>query len=746
MHGRFPKGSMLSSASKILIISSLAMWLAIVLNIPLLRQVLGFFYISFIPGLVILKSLKINQRSVIHIVLFSVGLSLAFVMFLGLLLNSILPYIGFSRPLNTFNLIISVTILEFILLFAGRLNSSRSSLFEKPKLVASKSFLFIVSIPICSAVGAIIVQYYASNLLLLFTFIMICVLFLLTTFGKIPPRLYPLVVVAIALALLFQNTLANRYLNGWDIHIEYYLAQVTKNSQFWNPSLVSASSSVFTFAQVNNYNTMLSITILPTIFSNVLNLNVFYVYTVIYPLLFSLVPLALYQVFEGQFNSRIAFWSVFLFMSFSAFYVDMTYLARQMIAEIFFVLIFLLLFDRGTKRNSGINQVMLIAFAFGTVVSHYATTFICIVYLIFFCMVLEKSSKERSVRLYLLLFATIAFSWYVFVSNSTSLFSLVATAKNVIAGLQNYFVSLSSSPIVAIALGPVSTSSLVARIVSQISRILFISITLLIVIGVLKTFFVRRNVTFSKKFLFVSIPGVLLMLALVLLPNFQHGLTKTRTYEFGLVFTAPFMVVGSEFIFRYATRLKRSLSKIRWIRYSSTHIRIGSILMSALLITYFLFQTGVVNEVTGAIPTSLSLTIDKGRLVKMNSLALYDAFTLEEDVFGARWLSNHTTFPAPLSSARILFNAGENSVLISYGMINPNNIELLTNDTVIPKNSLIYLYSLNVIYGLSLDSIGTPHNMTELSNSLGLTDIVYSNGKSEVLWSPVDFSPIHGPD
>jgi len=729
----FPRRFVFSKASKAMVVFQVATWLAVGLNIPVLRQILGFFYVSFIPGLVILKSLKINQRSVIHIAVFSVCLSLAFVMFVGLLLNWVLPLIGSFRPLTTFNLVVVITILEFVLLLTGKLNPSMDSLLEKPKFEGSKSLWLLVSIIVCSILGAIFVCYYANNLLLLFTFVMICILFLLSTFGRISSRFYPLVIVVVAVALLLQTTLAARYLNGWDIHQEYYLAQITQRSQYWDYSFMSQQ------AGPSLYNSMLSITILPTIYSNVLNMDIFYVYTIIYPLLFSLVPLALYKIYEGQFGSRTAFWSAFFFMSFSPFYVTMTYLAKQMIAELFFVLIFLLLLESGTKRRSRSTYLMLVVFAFGIVVSHYSTAFISLFYLFFFSLVLMRKSTIQSGRLYVFLITSMVFSWYIFVSNSIPLAALVNFGTSISSSLQNYFVSQYSNPVV-LTLAGVGTTSLV----SQISRIVFILTTALMIVGVLKSFFAREDVTFSKEFFAVSVGGTLLILACVVVPNFAGGLTVSRTYELGLFFTAPFLVVGSEFIFRCVTKLKRSLPKLRLTELPWANIKIGSVLMSALLITYFLFQSGVVNELTGATPTNLSLTIDKGRIVRVGNIGLFNSFTFEGDVFSARWLanhvflgSNHTVFgPSLFSDA-----ASAVLVLASYGMMNPTSIRFLSNSTFVPEGSCIYLRNLNYVYGLFQGPGGVFHNITEYSNTLQFTDTIYSNGESAVLWSPMDIVP-----
>ncbi len=716
------------------IIFQVVTWFAVGLNIPVLRQFLGFFFLSFIPGLVILKALHVNHRPVIQIILLSVGLSIAFVMFIGLLLNWVLPLMGLSAPLNTFNLVVTVTMLEFILLLTSRLSPSKGPLFTMPKFVPNKSLLLIVSIPLCSILGAILVDYYANNLLLLFTFVMICVLFLLASFGKISPRLYPLIIFAIAIALLFQTTLSNHYLNGWDIQFEYYLAQVTKNSQYWNSSLMATIG-----IGANNYNTMLSITILPTIYSNVLNFNIFYVYTVIYPLLFSLVPLALYQIFERQIGSRFAFWSAFFFISLSTFYTTMTYLARQMIAELFFVLIFLLLLEYKKNRNPRSTPIMLAVFAFAIVVSHYSTAFIALFYLLFFSLISIRNPVQRFGRRYLLLFAFITFSWYIFVSNSTPIIALVNLGRSIINSMQNFFVSQSSNFAVSATLSVGS-----APVVTQIGRLVFILSVALIVVGILKSFFAGKDVTFSKEFFAISVAGTFLMIASIALPGFAAGLTTSRTYQLGLFFPALFLVIGGEFIFRCATKLKHSIAqKLRLTGLKSIKVPLGALLISALLITYFMFQSGFVNEVAGAAPISLSLTIDKGRFVRSGNLGAYDAFTFEENVFGAKWLVSHTDLgQEPDVSGPALFSdeGAAYWVLPSYGMLDPANIHILSNASIVPEGSYIYLRSLNIVYGLFEESDGV-HNITELSNTLASTDTVYSNGESEILWSPTTILP-----
>jgi len=70
------------------------------LGIPLLRQIIGFIYLTFIPGFLILKCFKINGKKIVEDVLYSVGLSLSFLMFTGVLINFLYPLVGISKPIS----------------------------------------------------------------------------------------------------------------------------------------------------------------------------------------------------------------------------------------------------------------------------------------------------------------------------------------------------------------------------------------------------------------------------------------------------------------------------------------------------------------------------------------------------------------------------------------------------------------------------------------------------------------------
>src|SRR4030043_136102 len=100
-----------SSIIAIIVITNIAC----LLDIPVLRQISGFVFLTFIPGFLILLVLRLNRLGLLEKIVLSVGLSIAFAMFFGLAENILLLAIGFTRPLSSTPLLVSFSIAAVIL-------------------------------------------------------------------------------------------------------------------------------------------------------------------------------------------------------------------------------------------------------------------------------------------------------------------------------------------------------------------------------------------------------------------------------------------------------------------------------------------------------------------------------------------------------------------------------------------------------------------------------------------------------
>ena len=91
--------------------------LIILLDIPFLRQIIGFHFLTILPGLLILQILKLNKIGFTEKFVLSVRLSILFLMFFGLLINNSSLSLGYKSPLSTGSLLFWFNIAAIILIF-----------------------------------------------------------------------------------------------------------------------------------------------------------------------------------------------------------------------------------------------------------------------------------------------------------------------------------------------------------------------------------------------------------------------------------------------------------------------------------------------------------------------------------------------------------------------------------------------------------------------------------------------------
>ena len=283
------------------------------LKIPMIRPLICIIYLSFIPGILILRILKLHRLGSIKNLLYSTGLSLSLLMFMGFFMNMCYPAIGIKNPISTIMLTISVSFLVLLLsalcyLF-DRNFSDFDSIFQN--VVFSIPSLFLCLIPLLTIIGVYIMNLYNNNSLLLTVILLISSVIVLVILDFIPKNLYPLAIFVTSISLLFHSSLISMYITGWDIQFEYYEASKVINNSIWNPGIFS------------NINAMLSIVMIAPIYSILSNLSITWVFKIIYPAIFSLVPVGLYLIFKKQTDYKIAFMSVFFFMSVFTYYTEM---------------------------------------------------------------------------------------------------------------------------------------------------------------------------------------------------------------------------------------------------------------------------------------------------------------------------------------------------------------------------------------------------------------------------------------
>lgn len=689
--------------------------ITVVLDIPFARQVIGFLYLTFVPGIIFLKLLKLHNLDFAETILLSVGLSIAFLMFIGLLINELCPLIGILRPLSLGPLLIITSSIVLFMCFLSYMINKEDFNFAS-ELKFSPLILPFVLLPFLSVAGTALVNRFQNNFLLLTMIIAISVLVVLSTLSKklVPPKLYPLALLMIAIALLFHASLISNYILGNDIHSEYQLFKLTENNSHWDPTGPYANM------QLDKLNAMLSITVLPSIYSSILNMEGTWIFKIIYPLVFSLVPLGIYQLYhtqvhkKGTFSKKAAFLSTFFFMANSTFFTEMLGLARQMVAELFYILLFFVLFSK--KFNSLNKKICFVIFGAALIMSHYAVSYL-FMFLIFLTWLIpfflkytmKNFKKSQSVTASLvLLFFIMSFSWYIYVSASGPFQAIVNIGNNVVKNFfPDFFNPEARGQGVLRGLG-VTSAFQVSSFWHLIGRISAYATEFLIVIGFITLVIKRKKNAFDQEYFMLSVVNMAMLIMCIILPNVVRWLRMERFYHISLFFLAPLCILGGKNFFRFITNSKARV--------------LGLVLI--VLITFFLFQTEFVYEVTG--DYSWSVPLSKYRM----PLTIYSqGFVDEQDVFGAAWLTknlylkHNTLYGDHISRFH---------VLTSYGMINYLEIETLNNDTMVSADGIIYLGRMNVIHGIMFNYVLGYWNTTEISSILNNMNNIYSNGGCEI--------------
>jgi len=735
---------------KVVLAIQLALWSVIGLDtiglhIPILRQLIGFIFLIFVPGILILRILRLHKLGDIETLLYTVGLSIAVLMFTGCFVNVFYPFFGISKPISFVPLIITISMIVLVLCVLCYIRDKEFSepVYIDVKEILSPPALFLCLIPLLAVLGTYFVNFHNTNILLMFLIVIIALTAIIIGFDKfIPSNLYPLAVFMISISLLYHTSLISMYIWGWDIHYELYLVNLTKMNSIWDPTLP------------DKCNAMLSIIMLAPFLSIISNMETTWVFKIIYPLVFSLIPLCLYRIFQKQINDRVAFLSCFFFVSYGVFYLEMIQLARQQVAELFFVLFILLMVDNDMDKVK--QSFLFIVFGISLAVSHYGLSYIFMFSLIAVWIILvlvEKAEIQRWINkfhyksdiynnlklmgnsipskiegrtiksTYVLLFITFTIMWYMYVSSSISFNTIVSIGNQIASSIFTEFLDPEASPalnvIVSETISPLHNILKYLHLLSQ----LFISV------GILTLLLKHKATGFKKEYSAFSAVNYLICLATIALPFASFCLGTTRLYHITLFFLAPFCIIGGITVLNVISRA----FKVAW---TNQCMNSSLYVLSIFLAIFLLFNSGWVYEITKDHPGSIALSQESvgeyGDAGDIN--AFYATYYTDRDIAGVEWISKyHDNYHNYLKAYADLPHL---RILNSYGMIPQKYLNLLTNSTELRDGSYTYLGYSNIHYGLLYGEMhGKKYwNITYISPLLKKQNKIYSNGGSNILW------------
>lgn len=696
-------------------------------HIPIIREVFAFFYITFLPGILILKALRLHNLGSIETALYSIGLSLAVLMLIGLSTNLVYPLFGYTQPFSLealFPTLIAVMQgLLFLALSRDREHSGKNT--KVQVTLPTPAVPLLILLPLLAIIGTYVRNEYYMVTYLFLLLILIVLISLAAGFDRFIPRsCYPLAIYSIALSLLYHTSLISGYVWGYDIHHELHLASSVLGSGLWDMSIPY------------NTNAMLSIVALAPIYSIITGLSPVWIFKIIYPLLFALVPLGLYHIFKRQTDEKVGFLAAFFFVSFFTFYTEMISLARQQIAEIFLMLTILVLIDRSMDRARW--AFLLGTFGFAMIVSHYGLSYIYIFTLIpaWLLLILSEhlptSIKRKFLELdgsprsdplaeknvaprvqprmlvlpYILALVIFACLWYSMVAGGTTFETMTGIADKITSAL---FVE-TLSPTTAQGLHILTTQATTP--LHSLAKIVHIATQGLICVGLLTTLLRRERWRIKTEYLAISLIFLMINLAGVVVPFFASSLNTSRLYHITLILLAPFAIIGGITLYE---ALVEKIPRVKIASLTGTTYQVIAIFFAV----FFLFNTGLIYQVAGDQPTSIALETTGDKPV----------FNIKE-VEGAEWLLS-------AGSRRPIYVDGTRWWLL-LGFDPDHQRYLPANASLIEPSSYLYFGTYNIVReSVRIEVIEhavTMAGYTDAIDFVGNRDKVYDNAGSAIYY------------
>ena len=701
--------------------------LAILLNISFLRQILGFLFLTILPGVLILQILKLDKLGFTEKFVLSVGLSISFLMFFGLLLNNLSLSLGYETPLSTFHLLILFNIAIITLAIIGY-KTNKNAFFSLPDLnltTSEKAFLIVPTLfPALSIFGMHVMNTTDNNIVLMFLLfsIPIYVAFVCFFNQKFSKRLYPVVIFLISLSLLLLMSLRSNHIIGIDAHQEYYLFRTTLDNLHWR---------VLTLGNI--LDACLAISILPTIYQSILNISSEFLFKIAYPLIHSITPLVIYILSKRYVGESYAFLASCFFM-FQHRFILTSYGPRTSVAISFFALAMMTLFN--DKIDPLKKRILFIVFMASCMVSHYSTT-----YIFFFIMVgtfigMEILSKKYTFKKVIsstivVLFFSMVFFWYSQVTE-TAFNAGVDYIENTISNLNRFFVEESRGE---------GTQALFGKDIGQKGiphKIEFVWTWLtfaLIGIGVItlirrykemsfpelnfkKPEFLKEKFEVTYSMVALACSG--LLAAMVALPFISAHYSMDRLYAVTITILSVFFVIGgitlSKHFFFFTKRKPVLKEKQKSSTKNTSEVRAYLIIL-LVLIPYFFSVTAVTHQMFGY-PRQIILNSDGEQ---------YDMlYVHDQESYAAKWLRDC----AKQQKIYAVDWLGRRR-LMSQGMIPINLIDhraFLKHEKI---RGYIYMRYYNV-NGRIISRDGEVYNMTEYSDMFIEKNKIYDNGGSEI--------------
>ena len=711
---------------------------SVLFDVPILRQVFGFAFLTILPGLLLLQFLKMRETGFLQKIVLCWGVSIAFVMFYTLLINGVLPQLGNSAPLSSSTLLFSFDCAFLVLIILSYLTKNAATV-QLPRFQVMNSSVYLYAIPLffplLSVIGSYINNATNDNLVLLLLFFLMpaYVAFVCFSKNKRPKSLYPLVVLSMSLSLLLLVSLRSSYIIGSDVHLEYYQYVSILNDHYMvlGPSQQSLSSL---YAGVGSIA-------LPIAYQLILGIDRQVLFNSIFALLFVVVPLIVYLISARYVEERYALIASFAYMAQGELILANTD-SRTAAAVLFFACAFAVLFS--SQKNTTSWRLLFIVFLTAAVISHYATAYLFLLMVGIAVIVLAIVRQRRSISanisssMFILCFA-ILFLWWVLIEASSAFFYGFQFLQNGLTGVifdffspgvrsndtQALFGTGIGQKSIALQTEFIFTWALLACLAVGLIALVLKRKEMTTMYRASKPSFLRAQFEADYFALALAAGGVLLLAVVV--PN-GGFYSLPRTYFFTMTIISVFFVIGAMVLADWSTRFLATI-RTTWKKKTSSEqdvtssqgappIRphIAPLFALIILVPYFLCVSGALYSIEGAPRTVLD----------SQGIVYGQWYIHDQDADAAKWIGLFGG-NATISTAD---GAAENR-LVSQGHISTDRIDSSSFQHNVTNTQFIYFYYYNVVQQKYIVN-NTALNLADHSVVYSNTSRVYDAGASQI--------------
>jgi uncharacterized membrane protein len=331
-------------------------------------KVLLFISLSLLPGLVLLRSMRVSFRSLPICILYAVGLSTLVLILSGLFANTVLYAAGIARPLNVWGIYSVWNVATCGLIIASALINKSPLWLQKWRGIAlTKAGWGLTVLSSLLPIGAVFGAWRLNNgndgavALLTLCLAAALIVYVCVFRRRLPDSVIVWFIFILGLSVLLMTSMRGWDIVGHDLEREFRVFTLTNQHERWDIAL-----------NRDPYNACLSITILPQMYSVMLGVSGLIVFKLVLQVAFAACVAVVYTLLRQYTPKLGAIAGSLFFICYPTFINDAAMLTRQGVAYLFFALAILVISNKVQRWR---HKSLFLLCAAGAILSHYSTAY-----------------------------------------------------------------------------------------------------------------------------------------------------------------------------------------------------------------------------------------------------------------------------------------------------------------------------------------------------------------------------------